>query len=172
MYIYLMNEARTHSIGNNFRIRLSRIFSEDEQSAILFVGDIDDTDCEILVDFIKSYTTTIFPVSYDDIIINYQLDSCKGEKGSVYKKAAPCNGLGKDMQGLLPPANEVWGKVMFLYLCVILVAFWVTNPCRITRKEFLMKQTKMYVCTLEEFILVDIWIHCCASWNWICIGML
>ena len=49
------------------------------------------------------------------------------------------------------------------------VAFWVTNPCRITRKEFLMKQTKMYVCTLEEFILVDIWIHCC-TWmklNWI-----
>ena len=42
------------------------------------------------------------------------------------------------------------------------VAFWVTNPCRITRK---VKQTKMYVCTLEEFILVDIWIHCCASWN-------
>ena len=35
-----------------------------------------------------------------------------------------------------------------------------TNPCRITHKEFLMKQTKMYVCTLEEFILVDIWIHC------------
>ena len=25
--------------------------------------------------------------------------------------------------------------------------------------EFRMKQTKMYVCTLEEFILVDIWIH-------------
>ena len=42
------------------------------------------------------------------------------------------------------------------------VAFWVTNPCRITRK---VKQTKMYVCTLEEFILVDIWIHCCASWK-------
>ena len=31
-----------------------------------------------------------------------------------------------------------------------------------------MKQTKMYVCTLEEFILVDIWIHCCASWNLNC----
>ena len=45
----------------------------------------------------------------------------------------------------------------------IIVAFWVTNPCRITRK---VKQTKMYVCTLEEFILVDIWIHCCASWKW------
>ena len=45
-----------------------------------------------------------------------------------------------------------------------------TNPCRITRKEFLMKQTKMYVCTFEEFILVGIWIHCCASWKWICIG--
>ena len=42
-----------------------------------------------------------------------------------------------------------------------------TNPCRITRK---VKQTKMYVCTLEEFILVDIWIHCCASWKWLCIG--
>ena len=42
------------------------------------------------------------------------------------------------------------------------VAFWVTNPCRITRK---VKQTKMYVCTFEEFILVDIWIHCCASWK-------
>ena len=26
-----------------------------------------------------------------------------------------------------------------------------------------MKQTKMYVCTLEEFILVDIWIHCCTK---------
>ena len=23
---------------------------------------------------------------------------------------------------------------------------------------------------IEEFILVDIWIHCCASWKWICIG--
>ena len=41
--------------------------------------------------------------------------------------------------------------------------FGSTNPCGITRK---VKQTKMYVCTLEEFILVDIWIHCCASWNW------
>ena len=27
---------------------------------------------------------------------------------------------------------------------------------------FRMKQTKMYVCTLEEFILVEIWIHCCT----------
>ena len=34
-----------------------------------------------------------------------------------------------------------------------LLHFWVTNPCRITRK---VKQTKMYVCTLEEFILVDL----------------
>ena len=30
-----------------------------------------------------------------------------------------------------------------------------------------MKQTKMYVCTLEEFILVDIWIHYCTKLNWI-----
>ena len=26
-----------------------------------------------------------------------------------------------------------------------------------------MKQTKMYVCTLEVFILVEIWIHCCTK---------
>ena len=26
-----------------------------------------------------------------------------------------------------------------------------------------VEQTKMYVCTLEEFILVDIWIHCCTK---------
>ena len=76
-----MNKSRSTVISEINCI----IVSEDEQSAILFVGDIDDTDCEILVDFIKSYTTTIFPVSYDDIIINYQLDSCKGEKGSVKK---------------------------------------------------------------------------------------
>ena len=28
---------------------------------------------------------------------------------------------------------------------------------------FRMKQTKMYICTLEEFILVEIWIHCCTK---------
>ena len=31
--------------------------------------------------------------------------------------------------------------------------------------EFQMKQTKMYICTLEEFILVDIWIHWSRVWN-------
>ena len=53
-----------------------------------------------------------------------------------------------------------------LYTCCCIIGS--TNPCRITRKEFLMKQTKMYVCTLEDFILVDIWIHCCTwtrSWT-------
>ena len=25
-----------------------------------------------------------------------------------------------------------------------------------------MKQTKYVLCTIEEFILVDIWIHCCT----------
>ena len=25
------------------------------------------------------------------------------------------------------------------------------------------EQTKMYACTLEEFILVDIWMYCCTS---------
>ena len=33
-----------------------------------------------------------------------------------------------------------------------------------------MKQTQMYICTLEEFILVEIWIHCCTSWNWVTEG--
>ena len=37
-----------------------------------------------------------------------------------------------------------------------IVEYWI---------EFRMKQTKMYVCTLEEFILIEIWIHCCTSWN-------
>ena len=46
------------------------------------------------------------------------------------------------------------------------VAFWVTNPCRITRK---VKQTKMYVCTLEEFILVDLDTLLCKL-ELICIG--
>ena len=26
-----------------------------------------------------------------------------------------------------------------------------------------MKQTCMYICTFEEFILVEIWIHCCTK---------
>ena len=46
------------------------------------------------------------------------------------------------------------------------VAFWVTNPYRITRK---VKQTKMYVCTLEEFILVDLDTLLCKL-ELICIG--
>ena len=46
------------------------------------------------------------------------------------------------------------------------VAFWVTNPCRNTRK---VKQTKMYVCTLEEFILVDLDTLLCKL-EVICIG--
>ena len=55
------------------------------------------------------------------------------------------------------------GLPVLAHLCCIIGS---TNPCRITRKEFPMKQTKMYVCTLEEFMLVDIWIHCCASWKY------
>ena len=53
----------------------------------------------------------------------------------------------------------IWTKIGETSSCCIIGS---TNPCRITRK---VEQTKMYVCTLEEFILVDIWIHCCASWN-------
>ena len=51
------------------------------------------------------------------------------------------------------------------------VAFWVTNPCRITRK---VKQTKMYVCTLEEFILVDLDTLLCKlelSKHWKCCSL-
>ena len=32
-----------------------------------------------------------------------------------------------------------------------------------------MKQTHMYVCTFEEFILVEIWIHCCTNWKFECV---
>ena len=32
-------------------------------------------------------------------------------------------------------------------------------------------ETNEDVCMyIEEFILVDIWIHCCTKSNWICIG--
>ena len=30
---------------------------------------------------------------------------------------------------------------------------------------FQMKQTQIYVCILVEFILVEIWVHYCISWN-------
>ena len=35
----------------------------------------------------------------------------------------------------------------------VVLHFGSTNPCRITRK---VEQKKMYICTLEEFILVDV----------------
>ena len=41
-------------------------------------------------------------------------------------------------------------------LCCIIGS---TNPCRITRKAEQTKYVRMYI---EEFILVDIWIHCCT----------
>ena len=47
----------------------------------MFVGEIDRETGDVLVDFIKSYTTVVLPVSYEDITIQYQLDSCKGDKG-------------------------------------------------------------------------------------------
>ena len=64
---------------------------------------------------------------------------------------------------ILPLKNSL-NSVNSLILPV--VAFWVTNPCRNTRK---VKQTKMYVCTLEEFILVDLDTLLCKL-EVICIG--
>ena len=66
-----------------------------------------------------------------------------------------------DLDTLLHKVEDAWKNVGLYTLAIkgmrnvriALVAFWVTNPCRITRK---VKQTKMYVCTLEEFILVDL----------------
>ena len=54
----------------------------------------------------------------------------------------------------------------------ILTPCWIIGQQTIAERnvdgvEFRMKQTKMYVCTLEEFILVEIWIHCCTKSNWI-----
>ena len=37
--------------------------------------------------------------------------------------------------------------------------------CCLILDTFRMKQTQMYVCTLVEFILVEIWIHYCMSWR-------
>ena len=53
-----------------------------------------------------------------------------------------------------------------------LLNYWSTNHCWTEcRWSGVSNETnedvRMYI---EEFILVDIWIHCCTSWNWICIG--
>ena len=52
-----------------------------------------------------------------------------------------------------------WGHPPLFVTCekklsLQFVEYWI---------EFRMKQTKMYVCTLVEFILVDIWIYCCTK---------
>ena len=45
----------------------------------------------------------------------------------------------------------------------VIVELLVNKPLlNVAGMKFQMKQTQMYVCTLEEFILVDIWIHCCT----------
>ena len=62
--------------------------------------------------------------------------------------------------------NAINDELMERAHCKHSVAFWVTNPCRNTRK---VKQTKMYVCTLEEFILVDLDTLLCKL-EVICIG--
>ena len=41
----------------------------------------------------------------------------------------------------------------------------------IGRVVMVSNETNTDVCMyIEEFILVDIWIHCCTKLNWICIG--
>ena len=46
--------------------------------------------------------------------------------------------------------------------------YWSTKPLLNVNVE----QTKDVHMYIEEFILVEIWIHCCTSWNlnWISIG--
>ena len=48
---------------------------------------------------------------------------------------------------------------LMLQHCGTATSCWILDTFR-------MKQTQMYVCTLVEFILVEIWIHCCTSWRW------
>ena len=45
------------------------------------------------------------------------------------------------------------------------VEYWVQQTLLNGTGRVVVKQTQMYICTLEEFILVDIWIHCCTSGN-------
>ena len=51
-----------------------------------------------------------------------------------------------------------------MLLCIVYAVLFVDTvnmkiKAVVLLEWFRMKQTKMYVCTLEEFILVDIWIH-------------
>ena len=46
---------------------------------------------------------------------------------------------------------------------ILTVELLVNKPLlNVVGAEFRMKQTKYVLCTFEEFILVDIWIHCCT----------
>ena len=42
---------------------------------------------------------------------------------------------------------------------------WIIGRQTIAERN--VEQTKDVCMYIEEFILVDIWIHCCTSWNWI-----
>ena len=80
---------------------------------------------------------------------------------AVFGENLPSNRLVPPLGLAICPSGKILDPQLFLCASKYLlmdrhlqtVAFWVTNPCRITRK---VKQTKMYVCTLEEFILVDL----------------
>ena len=89
---------------------------------------------------------------FQDKLMEAAMHGCTECLDKLIKAGANVNKTGEYKVTALMWASR-YGHPDCVNLLLEAVAFWVTNPCRITRK---VKQTKMYVCTLEEFILVDL----------------
>ena len=68
-----------------------------------------------------------------------------------------------------------WTKQWTTLISTLLCSHEISNCCILgqqTLVEYTQCRTnedvRMYIWRI--FILVDIWMHCCTSWNWICIG--
>ena len=63
-------------------------------------------------------------------------------------------------------AMQVFLQRKYLQIHVTSILCWIIGQQTIAERN--VEQTKDVHMYIEEFILVDIWIHCCTSWNWIC----
>ena len=86
------------------------------------------------------------------------------------------------MTGLYVECMWIRPYVLLVEEMQIQPLFWhhvellVNKPLlNVIEMQFQMKQTWMYVCILEEFILVDIWMHCCTklelNMHWKCCSL-